>query len=68
MNRNELQAMRHSVRDIQKRLFESLECRRGSCNGCGYAYICETTNLLLKFVSYESDRYNEKGELKDDNN
>ena len=68
MNRNKLYAMRRHVREVQKIVFETRECINGGCDNCYYAYICELTNCLLKFIQHEIIRCNEKGELKDDNN
>ena len=66
MNRNDLQAMRFHVRQVQKMAYETRSCLIKGCDNCDYAYICELTNCLLKFIQYEINRYNEKGELKDE--
>lgn len=64
----DLQAMRHYVRTIQKIIYEPRDCLTVECDNCDCAYICELTNCLLKFIQHEINRYNAKGELKDDNN
>ncbi len=68
MNRNDLQAMRHYVRKVQKLVYETRDCIIAGCDNCDWAYICELTNCLLKFIQHELNRYDAKGELKDDNN
>lgn len=68
MKRNELQAMQHYSRGVQKVLFKSYDCVVRECDNCDYAYICEVTNLLLKFIQHELNKCDAKGELKDDNN
>lgn len=64
----DLQAMRHYVRQVQKIIYETRSCIIIGCDNCKYAYICELTNCLLKFIQHELNRYDAKGELKDDNN
>ena len=64
----DLQAMRHYVRQVQKIIYETRSCIVIGCDKCDHAYICELTNCLLKFIQHEINRYNENGELKDDNN
>ena len=68
MNRNVLQKMRFHVRQVQKMTYETRNCIIIGCDNCDYAYICEVTNLLLKFIQHELYRHEAKGELKDDNN
>lgn len=68
MTRKDLQQMRFYVRQVQKRVYETRECINGECDNCDYAYICELTNCLLKFIQHELNKYDAKGELKDDNN
>lgn len=68
MKRNKLKAMFDHAVVIQKILFETHECPTGTCTDCNYYNICETTNLLLKFIQRESYRHDAKGESKDDNN
>ena len=68
MNRSRLQAMRHYVRKAQETIYKTRECIEGECNNCDYAYICGAINLLIEYIQQELDRYDVKGELKDDNN
>ena len=68
MARNNLEAMFDHAVVIEKIVFETRECSTGICDNCNYYNICETTNLLLKFINHEINRYDAKGELKDDNN
>lgn len=68
MNRNDLYEMRRHVRYVQKRAYETRSCLINGCDNCEYAYICELTNCLLKFIQHELNKYNANGELKDDNN
>ena len=68
MKQNNLKAMFDHAVIIQKILFETHECSTGICADCNYYSICETTNLLLKFIQHELNKHNAKGELKDDNN
>lgn len=68
MKLKELKAMRHYVRTIQKIIYETRSCIVSGRDNCDCAYICELTNCLLKFIQYEINRYDAKGELKDDNN
>lgn len=68
MNRNELQAMRHYVRKVQKLVYKTRDCIISGCDNCDWVYICELTNCLLKFIQHELNQYDAKGELKDDNN
>ena len=58
----DLQALRHYVRQAQKIIYETRSCIIIGCDKC------ELTNCLLKFIQYEINRYDAKGELKDDNN
>lgn len=64
----ELQTLRHYVRQAQKIIYETRSCIIIGCDKCECAYICELTNCLLKFIQHEINRYDAKGELKDDNN
>ena len=64
----DLQAMRHYVRQVQKIIYETRSCIVIGCDNCECAHICELTNCLLKVIQHEINRYNVKGELKDDNN
>lgn len=68
MTYTDLQAMRHYVRQVQKIIYEPCSCIVIRCDNCECAYICELTNCLLKFIQHELNKYNSKGELKDDNN
>ena len=67
MKRNELQAMQHYARGVQKVLFKSYDCVVRECDNCDYAHLCEVTNLLLKLIEHDLCRYDAKGKLKDDN-
>jgi hypothetical protein len=64
----DLQALRHYVYQVQKIIYETHSCIIIECDKCECAYICELTNCLLKFIQHEINRYDAKGELKDDNN
>lgn len=64
----DLQAMQHYVRQTQKIIYETRSCIIVGCDNCECAYICELTNCLIKFIQHEINRYNAKGELKDDIN
>lgn len=68
MNKRELHAMRHYVREVQKIVYKTCDCIISECDNCDGAYICELTNCLLEFIQHELNRYDAKGELKDDNN
>lgn len=68
MNRNELQAMRHYANEICKLLIGTQECLKHGCTDCGYYRICQTDLLLRQILVHECNKYNEKGELIDDNN
>lgn len=68
MKQNNLKAMFDHAVVILKILFETHECSTGRCADCNYYNICELTNCLLKFIQHKLNKYNEKGELKDDNN
>ena len=68
MNREDLLQMRFYVRQVQKRSYETRSCLIKGCDNCDYVYICELTNCLLKFIQHELNKYDAKGELKDDNN
>ena len=65
MNQKDLQEMYFHVRQAQNRAYETRSCIIIGCGNCDYAYICEVTNLLLKFIQHELNKYNAKGELKD---
>ena len=52
MNRNYLQAMRFHVQQVQKIVYETRSCIIKGCDNCDYAYICELTNCLLKFIQH----------------
>lgn len=62
----DLQAMRHYVRQTQKIIWETNSCITIGCDKCDYAYICELTNLLIKFIQHELNKYDAKGESKDE--
>ena len=64
MNRNDLYEMRFHVRQVQKRAYETRSCLIMGCDNCDYAYICEVTNLLLKFIQHELNKYDAKGQNK----
>lgn len=68
MTRRQLQAMRHYVCQVQKIIYETRSCIISGCDNCDCAYICELTNCLLKFIQHELNKYDTKGELKNDNN
>lgn len=68
MEQNKLKAMFDHADIIQDILFETHECLSGICADCNYYSICEVTNLLLKSIQHELNKYDAKGELKDDNN
>ena len=68
MTRRQLQAMRHYVRQTQNIIYKTRNCIINGCDNCDCAYICELTNCLLKFIQHELNKYDAKGELKDDNN
>lgn len=68
MNKRELHAIRHYVREVQKIVYKTRDCIISECDNCDGAYICELTNYLLEFIQHELNRYDAKGELKDDNN
>ena len=68
MNLIKLEAMRDSVWKAQKIMYETHSCIIIGCDNCECAYICELTNCLIKFIQHEINRYDAKGELKDDNN
>lgn len=61
MNRNDLLEMRFNVRQVQKRAYETRSCLINGCDNCDYAYICEVTNLLLKFIQHELNKCDAKG-------
>lgn len=67
MNRNDLLEMRFNVRQVQKRAYKAQSCLIKGCDNCDCAYICELTKCLLKFIRHELNKYDVKGELKDDN-
>lgn len=56
----DLQAMRHYVRQAQKIMYETRSCIINGCDNC------ELTYCLLKFIQHEINRYDAKGELKDE--
>lgn len=64
----DLQKFRNSVRQAQKIIYETSSCITIGCDNCDCAYICELTNCLLKFIQHKLNKYDAKGELKDDNN
>lgn len=68
MKRNKLYAMRHYARKVQKIAYETRECIGSECKNCNCSDICETVSLLIKYILHEINRYEAKGELKDDNN
>lgn len=68
MNLIKLEAIWDSVWKAQKIIYETHSCIINGCDNCDYAYICEVTNLLLKFIQHELNKCDVKGELKDDNN
>lgn len=63
----DLQALRHYVRKAQKIIYELVAVSLSSVI-MRMRLHCELTNHLLKFIQYEINRYDAKGELKDDNN
>ena len=68
MNRIEVQAMLHQLIEIRKICFGSRECMDNSCDTCGYFVLCQANELLYGLIGYEADKYDAKGEMKDDNN
>ena len=68
MNRNDLQAMLHYTNVAAKIICGSEECRRDDCDKCGYYVICQMNELLYSLIEREANKYEVKGELKDDNN
>ena len=68
MNRNELRAMLEYSKQIRKLCFGSRECMNNGCDTCGYHVVCQTNELLYGMTEYVVDKYDAKGELKDDNN
>lgn len=68
MNRNDLQAMLHYTNEVAKIICGSEECMHGDCNKCGYDVICQMNELLHSLIEHEANKYDVKGELKDDNN
>ena len=68
MNLNKLEAIWDCVWKAQKLIYETRSCIINGCDNCDCAYICELTNCLLKFIQHELNKYDVKGELKDDNN
>ena len=68
MNINDLQAMLYHIREVSKIIYGSEECKHDDCNKCGYYVICNMNELLHSLIEHEADKYNAKGELKDDNN
>lgn len=59
----DLQALRHYVRQAQKIIYETRSCIIIGCDNCEYAYICELTNCLLKFIQIHLERYKEREAL-----
>ena len=68
MNRNDLQAMLYYIKEVAKIIYGSEECRHDDCVKCGYYVICQMNELLRSLIEHEANKYNAKGELKDDNN
>lgn len=68
MNRNDLQAMLHYTRELEKIIYDSEECKHNVCTQCGYYAICRMNVLLHSLIEREANKYDVKGELKDDNN
>ena len=64
MNQIELEAMRDSVWQAQKIMYKTRSCIIEGCDNCDYAYICELTNCLLKFIQHELNKYDAKGQKK----
>lgn len=67
MTRNDIQAMLHYICEAQKILYEAQKCKQGSCKSCNYTHICTATSHSCTLIKCEAERYNVKGELKDDN-
>ncbi len=67
IRRNELQAMRHHVRELENTIYTIQECTKETCNVCDYNTICKVTTLLIQLIEQGIDKYNVKGELKNDN-
>ena len=69
MKRNELQAMLHDANQLIKRIYETNECGNSGCNArCRYNAICEAAHMTYKLIKRQSDLYNIKRSVKDDNN
>lgn len=66
MNRNDLQAMLHYTNEVAKIIYASEECRHGDCDKCGYYVICQMNELSHSLIEREANKYDVKGELKDD--
>ena len=67
MNRIEVQAMLHYSNEIRRICFGSRECMNNGCDTCGYFAMCQANELLYGLIEHEADKYDAKGELKDDN-
>ena len=68
MNRNDLQAMLYYIKEVAKIIYGSEEFRHDDYVKCGYYVICQMIELLHSLIEHEANKYNAKGELKDDNN
>lgn len=68
MNRINVQAMLYHSNEIGKICYGSRECKNNGCESCRYFAICQANILLYTLIEYEADKYDAKGDLKDDNN
>ena len=69
MKQNELQAMLHDANQLIKRIYETKECGKSGCDArCHYNAICEAVHMTYKLIKRQSDLYNIKRSVKDDNN
>lgn len=65
----ELQVIYHHACELQNKIYRSHVCNiRITCSACKYGKICELTTLLIQLIEHGIDKYNVKGELKNDNN
>ena len=46
VRRNELQAMRHHVRELENTIYATQECIKETCNVCDYNTICKATVFI----------------------
>ena len=46
IRRNELQVMRHHVRELENTIYATQECIKETCNVCDYNTICKATVFI----------------------